>query len=192
LKHWGTGDPTSEDPKLHKSSTFCTANTQGYKWKRLEVGAYVSVKLDYRDISQCNPSGLLAVVFAVKKDSGGVRIVCEHGVIGMGRGGKQQYWAPYGTWKEKSENLMVNETLQSLSKAIKKGSFNKKEHSTITLAKAQETTLGHKMNGRGQCRCKKQKCGAKCGCRQNNRFCTSSCLCGGNCLWTEEYFTPAE
>lgn len=36
----------------------------------VKVGSYVSLKLDYRDISQCNPSGVIAVVFDVKKQSG--------------------------------------------------------------------------------------------------------------------------
>jgi hypothetical protein len=159
---------------------------------KVEVGSYVSLKLDYRDISQCDPSGVMAVVFDVKKQSGGVRVVCEHGVIGMGQGGKQQYWAPYGTWKEKSENLTVSKELKSIREMVKAGNFNKDEHKTITLAKAQEAILGHKLNGRGMCRCKNHICGGRCGCRRDNRFCTSACHCRRNCSYTAELFKPAE
>lgn len=118
--------------------------------------------------------------------------MCEHGVIGMGHSGRQQYWAPYGTWKEKSENQTVSGKLKAIREEVKMGGFNEKAHGTITLAKAQEAILGHKMNGRGVCKCKNRVCGGRCGCRNNNRFCTSSCHCGGNCTYTADFFKPAE
>ena len=133
----------------------------------VKVGSYVSLKLDYRDISQCDPSGVIAVVFDVKKQSGGVRVVCEHGVIGSGHGGKQQYWAPHGTWREKSENLTVSTRLKEIREEVNAGSFNEEEH-------------------------KNHFCGGNCGCRRNNRFCTSSCHCGGNCSYTTDFFKPAK
>jgi len=117
-------------------------------------------------------------------------MVCEHGVIGTGQGGKQTYWVPHGTWREKSANLTVSERLKQLSDEIKTGTLNEKDHETTTLAKAQEKILGHKLNGRGLCKCKNRICGGNCGCRRNNKFCNSSCGCGGNCQYTESLFQP--
>ena len=109
--------------------------------------------------------------------------MCELGVIGMGQGGKQQYWAPYGTWKEKSENLTVSKELKALRKEVEVRNRNESQYITITLAKAQQAILGQ---------CKNQICRGKCGCRRNNRFCTSSCHCAGNCTNTTDFFKPAE
>jgi hypothetical protein len=42
------------------------------------VGSIVCLRIDFRDRSQSNPSGVLAVAFDVKKATGGIRVVCEH------------------------------------------------------------------------------------------------------------------
>jgi len=43
------------------------------------VGAIVSLKVEYR--TNCHAPGLMAIVFAVRKETGGIRVCCEHDVI---------------------------------------------------------------------------------------------------------------
>ncbi len=43
------------------------------------VGAIVSLKVDYR--TNCHAPLLMKIVFAVRKETGGIRVCCEHGII---------------------------------------------------------------------------------------------------------------
>jgi hypothetical protein len=43
------------------------------------IGTIVSLKVDYW--TNCHAPGLLAIVVAVRKETGGIRVCCEHGVI---------------------------------------------------------------------------------------------------------------
>ena len=62
----------------------------------IAVGAVVSLKVDYRTHSHAN--GLLGVVYAVKEETGGILVCCEHGVI-THSGTKGDYWVPYDKYR---------------------------------------------------------------------------------------------
>jgi hypothetical protein len=157
---------------------------------KTNIGSIVCLRVDIRDRSQCNPSGILAVVFAVKEGTGGIRIVCEHGVIGTGRGGRGQYWAPIGTFVEQSANQTLTAGLEAIRAKVKNGTFIEWDYPHISQRDAQSQSLGHDTNGRHKCRCKKNECGGSCGCRRNGSYCSSSCSCGGSCAYNMAKFQP--
>ena len=46
---------------------------------RAGIGAVVSLKVDYRTHSHAQ--GLLAIMYEMKEDTGGILVCCEHGVF---------------------------------------------------------------------------------------------------------------
>ena len=73
----------------------------------LKKGSIVCLAVDFRDRSQTNPSGILCVAFDVNLSTGGIRVVCEHGVIGSGKNGKSPYWAPYAPIKRTTKRETI-------------------------------------------------------------------------------------
>jgi len=52
-------------------------------------GAVVSLQVDHR--THYNPEGLVAIVYAVQPQTGGIKVCCQHGVI-THDGSKGDYW----------------------------------------------------------------------------------------------------
>ncbi len=51
----------------------------------------VSLKVDY--CTHFHVQGLLAIVYEMKEDTGGILVCCEHGVI-THDGSRKDYWVP--------------------------------------------------------------------------------------------------
>ena len=89
------------------------------------IGAVVSLKVDYCTPSHAN--GLLGVVYAVKEETGGILVCCEHGVI-THSGAKADYWVPCdkyrivakkGWWELPSLSLdLMHKFGQAVSRAL--------------------------------------------------------------------------
>jgi hypothetical protein len=155
---------------------------------KVDVGSIVSLKVDIRDRSQCNPCCIIAIVFEVIRNTGGFRAVCEHGVIGTTT--KKKHFFSYGGYSKLSDNQTISQALAKIQRDIIDGSFVESDYDLISMKKAQAKSLGHKTNGRRKCKCKHGRCGPICGCRRNNSYCNSSCGCGGRCQWMEDKFAP--
>jgi len=56
------------------------------------IGVVVSLKVDYHTHSHAQ--GLIAIVYEMKKNTGGILVCCEHGVI-THDGSRKDYWVPY-------------------------------------------------------------------------------------------------
>jgi hypothetical protein len=92
----------SQQTLLRKQAIQRKANRQEVQGKKMQryrqstqpvfVGAIVTIKTDYRDIS--HPRGIPGIVFDVSKSgAGGVQVATEHGVIVSGET-KRVYYIP--------------------------------------------------------------------------------------------------
>ena len=152
----------------------------------VKVGTIVCFAVDIRDRSQCNPSGILAIVFAFKHTTGGVRLVCEHGVIGKGQNGRNEMWVPSDMYCVRNDNQTLPKRLKAIRDAVIAGTFDERNRTHISTKRAQMLSLGHDANGRRKCKCKNQRCRRGCGCVANGSHCNSGCMCGGNCDHTKK------
>lgn len=153
----------------------------------LKKGTIVSLYVDIRDRSQCNPSGILAVVFEVAT-ARGVRLVSDDGVMGGGSHGKEVVWFPESQYSVLSDNMTLPSNLKNVRQSILNGTFVEKNHAHLSVKKAQALSLGHVGRGRHRCKCQKGICGPNCGCRRGNTHCSSSCACSGKCEYTSSKF----
>jgi hypothetical protein len=146
------------------------------------VGAIVSLKVDYR--TNCHAPGLLAIAFAVRKETGGIRVCCEHGII-THNGRKGDYWFPYDKYKViaiSNATLPIAQELQSLRDMVLAGKYNSQVHTIISYS----TYVDKEMNSTSPVqRAKgcgfKKGCGKNCGCKKKGVKCHSGCMCNGNC-----------
>ena len=148
------------------------------------VGAIVSLKVDYR--TNCYAPGPMAIVFAVRKETGGIRVCCEHGVI-THDGSKGDYWVPYDKYKVIAINnatftLPIAQELQSVRDMVVAGTYNSQVHKTISYSKYvdKEMNSTNPVKRVKGCGCKKG-CGKNCGCKMKGVKCHSGCMCYGNC-----------
>ena len=85
------------------------------------IGAVVSLKVDYRMHSHAN--GLIAIVYAVKEETGGILVCCEHGVIGT----NGDYWVPFDKYKifaKKDAEMPLTPALEEIQRIVLSGEYN--------------------------------------------------------------------
>ena len=142
-------------------------------------GAVVTVKNNVRSVSHAH--GTLGVVFDCK-ETGGVRICTQWGVITMGLS-QNDYWIPRNRYVVRfrpDEDAVIDNELQTLKDQVLEGNFVEGSHSHITLQEYHRNLVGIPPQGRRNCRCKDGRCSRRCGC-WNKMPCSSSCSCNGEC-----------
>lgn len=146
------------------------------------VGAVVSLKVDYRTHSHAH--GLIGVVYAVKEETGGILVCCEHGVI-THSGTKGDYWVPYDKYRvvaKKDEEIPINNELTKLRDIVLNGKYDAGAQKRISYAKLHDIMIQSTSpvkRGKG-CTCRRG-CKKSCGCKKNGYKCHSGCFCNGNC-----------
>jgi hypothetical protein len=146
------------------------------------VGAVVSLKVDYRTHSHAN--GLLGGVYAVKEETGGILVCCEHGVITLSRT-NGDYWVPYDTYKivaKKDELIPLPDEIEQVRNIVLAGKYDETTQKRISYAKLHDLSIQSSSpvkRGKG-CTCRKG-CRKTCGCKKNGFKCHSGCFCNGNC-----------
>jgi hypothetical protein len=99
------------------------------------IGAVVSLKVDYRTHSHAQ--GLLAIVYEMKKDTGGILVCCEHGVITHDVS-RKDYWVPYDKYDIKAraqDTCPIEEALQSVRNLVLEGKYNATDQQRISYSK---------------------------------------------------------
>jgi len=146
------------------------------------TGAVVSLKVDYHTHSHAQ--GLLAIVYEMKENTGGILVCCEHGVI-TDDGSRKDYWVPYDKYDVKAraqDTCPIEEALQSIHNLVLEGRYNLDRSTKNLYSKYHEQEIGSVSpvkKGKG-CSCKKG-CGKNCGCKKKGMRCHSGCFCNGNC-----------
>ena len=146
------------------------------------VGAVVSLKVDYRTHSHAH--GLMGVVYAVKEETGGILVCCEHGVI-THSGSKGDYWVPYDKYRvvaKKDEEIPISNELTMVRDIVLDGKYNAGAQKRISYAKLHDIMIQSTSpvkRGKG-CTCRRG-CKKSCGCKKNGYKCHSGCFCNGNC-----------
>jgi hypothetical protein len=146
------------------------------------VGAVVSLKVDYRTHAHAN--GLLGIVYAVKEETGGILVCCEHGVI-THSGTKADYWVPsdkYSIKAKRDQMLPLPSELQEVRDMVLAGKYNSEPQKRISYAKLHGISIMSSSpvkRGKG-CTCRRG-CKKSCGCKKNGFKCHSGCFCNGNC-----------
>ena len=153
----------------------------------VEVGDAVVVTVDYRDRGKSNPTKLFGLVTEVGKGFG-VKVFTQSGMLARGKGKiKNSMFIPHGQW-QKTDNphpTVLNKTKAELT--LRK--FNENEHPKISMAEAhQKQTMQVTKTGQRKCRCKIKKSNgiascSNCVCSKAGLLCSSSCACGGNCVY---------
>ncbi len=149
---------------------------------RVGIGAIVLLQVDY--CTHCHAQGLLAIVYDFHTDTGGVLVVCEHGII-THDGSCNNCWVPYDKYKvvaSKDNTFPLHTNLQSVRDIVLAGNF-KANYITnrISFSKYVEVDLGaaspvKKCRG---CSCK-SGCKKGCGCKKKGVRCHSGCACNDN------------
>jgi len=145
----------------------------------LQVGSIVTIRNDYRDIP--NPRGTVGIVFKFK-ESGGVNVVTENGVICYGVSLKT-FFIPNDRYVINNVNTVLTAQLYNIRNQVLNNDFDEGQFPRITLQKDHSIMIGEVNSGnaaRQKCGCKNQ-CTFRCGCIRNNRPCNSSCSCFGKC-----------
>jgi len=148
---------------------------------KIGVGAVVTISLDKREFS--SPTGVRAIVFELKEETGGILACCESGVITQSTG--EVFWIPsdrYGVTASPTEPAVLTDGLNTVRHDILNRKFDSEKKEKTTLIKAQKDFMGRSPRKRTACQCKGGRCGRRCGCKRNrNAECSSSCSCNGNC-----------
>lgn len=142
------------------------------------IGAIVTIALDKRDFTMA--SGVRAVVYDVKEETGGILACCEYGVIVHDNA---DYWIPsdrYGVTASPDDTAVLTDGLMSIREEVLGKSFDPSAKERVTLSKAMKDFTGRSPRKRAACKCR-GRCSNSCGCRRRNVVCSSSCGCGGNC-----------
>ena len=143
-------------------------------------GAVVTIKNDYRDIS--HPLGTVGVVIEAK-ESGGVRVCTEWGVIVQGGTSRKEYWIPrdrYVVNAKKDGPAVLSDVLEEIRKNIISGEFNEEDQHKITLQESHRALTNESPKKTRKCRCKNGNCKPGCGC-WGKCVCHSGCSCNRNC-----------
>ena len=148
-------------------------------------GAVVTLQVDHRTHSHAE--GLLAIIYDVKPETGGVLVCCEHGVI-THTGTKGDYWVPWDKYfvqAKKDEFIPLPTDLQTIRNMILSGKFQETSADCprISYSKYHQISINaisppKKTKG---CKCRGGNCGKQCGCRKKQASCISGCSCNGNC-----------
>ena len=148
-------------------------------------GAVVTLQVDHRTHSHAE--GLLAIIYDVKPETGGVLVCCEHGVI-THTGTKGDYWVPWDKYfvqAKKDEFIPLPTDLQTIRDMILSGKFQETSADCprISYSKYHQISINAKSPPKKTigCKCRGGKCGKQCGCRKKQASCTSGCSCNGNC-----------
>jgi len=146
-------------------------------------GAVVTLHVDYRTHSHAQ--GLIAIVYDVNKDTGGILVCCEHGVI-THDGNKSNYWVPAGMYvvtARKDESIPLERALAMVRHLVLTGEFEDKTCPRISYAKLHESCIGatSPIKRTKGCQCKGGMCTKACGCKKKRVTCHSGCSCLGNC-----------
>ena len=144
-------------------------------------GAVVTLKVDHRVHS--HPYGLLGIVYKAA-DSGGILVVCEHGII-TSSGSTKDFWVPNDQYKVvalASERIAITEALQEVRDSVMNGTYNYDGQRRISYAKYHDITIqATSPTKKGRCSCKKGCRKNTCGCLKKGLTCHSGCGCNGNC-----------
>ena len=148
-----------------------------------EPGAVVTLHVDYRTHSHAQ--GLIAIVYDVNKNTGGILVCCEHGVI-THDGNKSNYWVPAGMYvvtARKDESIPLERALAMVRHLVLTGEFEDKTCPRISYAKLHESCIGatSPIKRTKGCQCKGGMCTKACGCKKKRVTCHSGCSCLGNC-----------
>ena len=154
---------------------------EGVKSKGATCGAIVTLKVDHRVHS--HPYGLLGVVYKAA-ETGGILVVCEHGVI-TSSGTNKDFWVPNDQYKvvaRADESAAITDNLQRVRESVMNGNYNYVEQPRISYAKYHDIIIqSTSPTKRGRCSCKKGCKRSTCGCLKKNLTCHSGCGCNGNC-----------
>jgi hypothetical protein len=150
-----------------------------------EVGAkrgdIVCLKINTRDATQAN--GIRCIVFCAS-DSGGVRVVCEHGVITRGLIARGRppgvLYLSIEMYKKLNPNISLNGKLQKLRNSVLDGTFNADQCCALTMTMAHKKIWGRSTVGKRKCQCR-GCCGPQCGCKRKKVPCSSGCGCSSCC-----------
>ena len=107
---------------------------EGVTKKGAMRGAIVTLKADHRVHS--HPYGLLGVVYEAA-ETGGILVVCEHGVI-TSSGTIKDFWVPNDQYKVvalHNERVVISERLQEIRDAVMSGMYLYAEQPRISYAK---------------------------------------------------------
>jgi soluble cytochrome b562 len=153
----------------------------GVKKLGVSSGAIVTLKVDFR--VHYHASGLVGVVYNTK-DTGGVLVVCEHGVI-TSSGSTKDFWVPNDQYKVvavANENAPISTELQQVREKIMNGTYDYSGAPRISYAKYHDLLIGASSpTKRSRCGCKKGCKKSTCGCLKKGLTCHSGCGCNGNC-----------
>ena len=150
------------------------------KGNRVGVGAIVTIKNDFRDIS--HPFRAVGVVFEAK-ETGGIQVCTEWGVIVQGKKQKKVYWIPHDRYAVKAardDACVVSNVLEDIRKQVLTGEFKQIDHAKITLQEAHRRLTNETPKGKRRCKCKEGRYKPNCGC-WGKFSCHSGCSCNGNC-----------
>jgi hypothetical protein len=124
------------------------------------IGAAVSLNVDYHTYS--NAQGLLAIVYIVNEDTGGILVCYQHGVI-THDGTRGDYWVPYDKYLvvAKADIMKPIQTeLQEMQNLVLNIGYKLMDQKRISCSKYHEHEIGSNRpvkRGKG-CLCKK-RCG---------------------------------
>lgn len=154
---------------------------EAVKNKGASSGAIVTLKVDHRVHS--HPYGLLGVVYKAA-DSGGILVVCEHGII-TSSGSSKDFWVPNDQYRVVAlagDKAVITTKLQEVREAVINGSYQYDKQPRISYSKYHDITIQSTSPTRkGRCSCKKGCRKSTCGCLKKGLTCHSGCGCNGNC-----------
>ena len=148
---------------------------------KISVIHHHTLKVDHRVHS--HPYGLLGVVYKAA-DSGGILVVCEHGII-TSSGSSKDFWVPNDQYKVVAlagDRAVITEKLQDVREAVLNGSYKYDKQPRISYSKYHDITIqSTSPTKKGHCSCKKGCRKSTCGCLKKGLTCHSGCGCNGNC-----------
>ncbi len=154
---------------------------EGVKKLGVATSAIVTLKVDNQ--VHYHASGLIGVVYKAKA-TGGVLVVCEHGVITSSRS-KNDFWVPNDQYKVvavANGNAPISIELQDVREKAMNGTYNYRGATRISYAKYHDILIGASSpTKRSRCSCKKGCKKRTCGCLKKGLTCHSGCGCNGNC-----------
>ena len=140
----------------------------------------VTIKNDYRDIS--HPLGTVGVVIEAK-ETGGVRVCTEWGIIVQGIQRAREYWIPHDRYvvtARRDEVAVLSNILENIRNKVLRGDFQEEDQAKITLQDSHRALTNETPKKKKRCKCKDGKCKPGCGCWAKHS-CHSGCSCNGNC-----------
>jgi hypothetical protein len=147
------------------------------------AGAVVTLTVDYRTHSHAQ--GLMAIVYDVKENTGGIMVCCDHGVI-THSGTKADYYVPFGKYTivaSKDEGIPLPSDLQDVRQLVLSGNFKPETCPRISYHKLHEICINatSPIKRNKGCHCRGGVCRKGCGCKKKGVTCHSGCSCLGNC-----------